>query len=146
MTLPALISHRLAECEKAYLIRPNGDVYSKTNWRGCGERLMKPDLNSHGYLRVRLTVNGNRKVYLVHKLVVEKYLGPRPTPQHEVCHLDGNKQNNNVSNLRWGTRKENAADRTKHGNCKASQNGKRSAKKTSQSMKELWNRKRSLTK
>lgn len=117
-------------CEAAYSVEPNGDVYSKdSNWRGYGPRLMKPDLNSHGYSRVRLTINGKRKVYLVHKLVAEKYLGPKPTPAHEVRHLDGNRQNNSVSNLCWGTRKENAADRTKHGNCKAAENGKSSAHK-----------------
>lgn len=35
-----------------------------------------------------------------------------------LTHLDGNNQNNCLNNLKWGTHKENAEDRIKHGNWK----------------------------
>ena len=108
-----------------YLISSTGEVISYAhNWRGYGARILKQDLNSHGYPRVRLVVGGKRKSFLVHKLVAEAFLPPRPSEYHEIRHLDGNKQNNSITNLAWGTRKENAADREVHGRtAKGSKNG-----------------------
>ena len=37
----------------------------------------------------------------------------------ETCHNDGNPLNNNLSNLRWGTRQDNQLDRNKHGTSNA---------------------------
>lgn len=62
------------------------------------------------YLCVYLSVNGNAKVVSVHRLVVEAFLGPPPIG-HEVRHLDGNPQNNFLSNVVWGTKIENCRDR-----------------------------------
>jgi hypothetical protein len=42
------------------------------------------------------------------------FVGPRPE-RLECRHLDGDKANNRVENLRYGTRKENAEDMTRHG-------------------------------
>lgn len=104
------------EFTPGYDVTPDGRVFSLTsNWRGYGIREMKQDLNSDGYPRVRLTINGIRKSFLVHKLVAAKYLPERPSNQHEIRHLDDNKKNNNYLNLAWGTRKDNAADRSKNG-------------------------------
>ncbi len=54
-----------------------------------------------------------RSVYL-HELVCTKYHGTRPSGT-EVCHNDGDKNNNAPSNLRWDTHKENCIDRIRHG-------------------------------
>lgn len=43
----------------------------------------------------------------VHKLVLETFVGPRPAPHYDCDHIDNNRQNNNVENLRWITRHEN---------------------------------------
>lgn len=51
----------------------------------------------------------------VHRIVALAFLGPPPTPKHEVAHGDGNPSNNNINNLRWATRKENKADSIRHG-------------------------------
>lgn len=56
------------------------------------------------YLCVHLSVNGQSKVISVHRLVVEAFIGSQPTG-HEVRHLDGNPQNNNLDNILWGTKK-----------------------------------------
>lgn len=50
----------------------------------------------------------------VHKLVAEAFIGPRPDGT-EVCHDDGVKSNNDVSNLRYDTHKNNEADKERHG-------------------------------
>lgn len=71
--------------------------------------------NSDGYPSVRIFVDGKRKHIAVHSLVALHFLPPRPSENHEIRHLDGNKLNPNADNLAWGTRKENADDREKHG-------------------------------
>ena len=99
-----------------YEVTIMGQVFSTTsNWRGYGPRQLIPKVDPYGYLCVRLTINGKRKHMHIHKLVAHKYLPKRPTPQHQLRHLDGNKNNNSADNLAWGTSKDNADDRERHG-------------------------------
>ena len=58
------------------------------------------------YIKTSLTINGVVKTFQVHRLVAETYL-PNPDNLPIVHHKDGNKHNNNVSNLQWATYKEN---------------------------------------
>lgn len=99
-----------------YEVTPDGRVFSVLhNWRGYGRRELRQDLNIDGYPSVRLTIDGKRTRIAVHCLVAREHLPARPSPQHEVRHLDGNKANRAASNLAWGTAKENADDRELHG-------------------------------
>ena len=108
-----------------YEVLPDGRVFSlASNWRGQGKRLMKQDLNRDGYPCVRLTIDGKRMRFKVHSLVAGNFLPRCPANHYEICHIDGNKENNRASNLRWGTRKDNAADRERHG--RTSRGGKHS--------------------
>ena len=74
-----------------YEITRDGRIYSTTNWRGLGRRELAQHPNDDGYPSVRVTLSGKRVRYAVHALVASAYLPPRPTPRHEVRHLDGNK-------------------------------------------------------
>lgn len=77
---------------------------------------LKPSLNRYGYQIVCLYgANGKRRMRPVHQLVCEAFRGPCPPAKHEVAHFDGNPLNNRAENLRWATRKENAADSIRHG-------------------------------
>jgi len=99
-----------------YEIASNGEVYSLTGWRGIAKRKMAQHPSSHGYMRVSIVLPcGKHKTEFVHKLVCEAFHGEKPTPQHEVRHLDGTRINNDYNNLAWGTRSENAQDRKLHG-------------------------------
>lgn len=69
----------------------------------------------NGYMRVGLTLNGERSTRSVHILVAEAFLGFPPSPLHQVCHWDGDRANNLVENLRWGTPVENSADTIRMG-------------------------------
>lgn len=71
----------------------------------------------------------------VHRIVLEAFVGPRPKKM--VCrHLDGNSLNNNLSNLKWGTPKENAQDMVKHGRSwKDKKLSKKHKRKISQGLK-----------
>jgi len=66
------------------------------------------------YLCVHLSVKGNAKVISVHRLVARAFLG-EPSSDQEVRHLDGNPRNNCLTNIAWGTKKENRRDRSLHG-------------------------------
>ena len=77
-------------------------------------RVLKPRQGSHGRLQVELYREGACKSYLTHRLVLQAFVGPCPDSM-EACHNDGNHQNNRLGNLRWDTKKNNAADRLKHG-------------------------------
>lgn len=99
-----------------YEVTADGRVYSVShNWRGYGRRELRQDLNDDGYPSVRLTIDGKRTRYAVHVLVARHYLPERPSPQHEIRHIDGDKMNPAAYNLAWGTRQENADDRERHG-------------------------------
>ena len=84
---------------------------------------MRQSFDSDGYLKVTLTDCGKEHTRAVHRLVALAFIGPKPIGL-EVCHNDGNKTNNCVSNLRYGTRRENAQDMIAHG---TSPRGKKNA-------------------
>ena len=81
-------------------IRKNGRA---DNRKG---RKLKPSIDKYGYYKVVLSHNGKRKTYPVHRLVAMAFL-PNPLNKKTVNHIDGNKTNNNVSNLEWASQKEN---------------------------------------
>ncbi len=81
-----------------------------------GRRILKPYPTRGGYLLVGLNCkDGARRRRLVHHLVLEAFVGPRPEGM-ECCHGNAKRQDNRLANLRYGTRLENARDRIAHGN------------------------------
>lgn len=78
-------------------------------------REMKQCTIEKGYLACSVRRGGKARGYGVHILVADAFHGPKPSPEHQVRHLDGNPTNNAPSNLAWGTTRENANDRMRHG-------------------------------
>jgi hypothetical protein len=76
-------------------------------YRGC---VLKPTPTSSGYQSIKLRGRGR----YVHRLMLEAFVGPCPTG-HQAAHCDGDRHNNVLTNLRWATRKENEADKLRHG-------------------------------
>lgn len=84
-----------------YYVTPCGKVYSLKSKRFLATRLDKD-----GYPRVTLSNYGKTLTYHIHKLVAEVWLGERPAG-YEVDHIDRNRQNGKLSNLRYVTHLEN---------------------------------------
>jgi hypothetical protein len=61
----------------------------------------------NGYLFVALWKNNKGITHLVHRMVAEAFI-PNPDRKPFINHKDGVKTNNNVENLEWCTKSENA--------------------------------------
>lgn len=84
-----------------YFISSNGQIKNKYG------KILKPWIRN-GYYTIGLMINKKRTNYYIHRLVAEYFLSNPDKQRNFVNHLDGDKLNNNVSNLEWCTRQENA--------------------------------------
>jgi len=98
-----------------YFINAKGEVLSH---KGDKPRILKGGLNMDGYRMVSLGQRIGRKkakTVAIHKLVALAFLGDPPKPYGNkrgcvnIDHLDGNKENNHVSNLAWVDPADNTA-------------------------------------
>lgn len=65
-------------------------------------KMLIPQPNSQGYLRVELKHNGKRERWFVHRLVALHFIeNPQPERYTVVNHIDGNHLNNKSENLEW---------------------------------------------
>lgn len=88
--------------EGLYKISDKGNVYSaKTNKNLSLNRITKD-----GYNHVAIRKDGKAHNLKIHRIVAKHFI-PNPENKPTVNHIDGNKQNNSVSNLEWATREEN---------------------------------------
>lgn len=70
--------------------------------------------HKNGYLTIMLCNKGEKKNKNIHVLVAQSFI---ENPMNYPCvnHIDGNKSNNNVSNLEWCTHSQNTAHAIKCG-------------------------------
>lgn len=84
-----------------YEVSTSGQVRNKKT-----NKILHQYLDRYGYYYVAFYENGKQKKYKVHRLVAEAFLGD--IDGNEIDHIDTNRTNNLVTNLRIVSRKENA--------------------------------------
>lgn len=77
-------------------------------------QVLAPQVQESGHSCVNLMRSGIMDRRLIHLLVLEAFVGPRPEGLH-TRHLSGNPGDNRLPNLVYGTRTENAQDALRHG-------------------------------
>lgn len=103
----------IVECGENYEVSTLGNV-RRIGKDGEPKENLKFETTDRGYKRVRLSNQGNKKIYRVHRLVGLAFL-PNPYNKSQINHLDGKKDNNRVYNLAWSTGQENIAHAVENG-------------------------------
>ncbi|MGN7284313.1 HNH endonuclease signature motif containing protein [Shouchella rhizosphaerae] len=99
---------------EGYFIDDQGNVYSKWVNKGIHGltkdgplRKLKGSKHKHGYTMFRF--KSGDKAHLLHRLVIENFVGPIPEGM-VVCHKNDNPTDNRLENLYVGTQKQNMSD------------------------------------
>lgn len=102
-----------------YKANCQGDIYTK------GGKKLKPIKHNAGYLKVNIhDENGKVQSCLIHRLILLAFYGNPPKNKPQCRHKDGNKHNNSIENLAWGSAFENAQDKVRHGTNKRSESSR----------------------
>lgn len=89
-----------------YFVSDMGRIFSTKNHKGHHPIFIKP-ANHNGYRSVMLVDDsGKNKMFLVHTLVAECFIGPKPQGM-DVNHKNENKSDNRVENLEYLSRRDN---------------------------------------
>ena len=80
-------------------------VYTPKSYKHIDKILNPLVSNSHTlqYLRIGLWQNGNKKRYMVHRLVADAFMPNKEADKLQVHHKDYDTWNNNIANLEWVT-------------------------------------------
>jgi len=89
--------------EGTYEVSIYGRVRSLRNGK---IRIMKPVITPKGYAMLILMKDKVKNPHVVHRLVAKAFV-PNPLGKPNVDHIDNNRSNNIVTNLRWATHSEN---------------------------------------
>lgn len=104
--IPLIINKK----ETNYLIDKQGNIYNKKT-----NKYLKGSIKS-GYKSVKLTIDGVKKDYLVHRLVAITFIPIDDMDNMQVNHKDGNRENNCLNNLEWVTSSQNILHSWKNSN------------------------------
>lgn len=109
-TLASAMAAAFADIEgiRGYRVNALGEVWSDRAKRF----LVGTKCGQMGYRAVDTFSQGR---FYIHQAVCRAFHGPKPGPEYQVRHLDGDRNNNRADNLAWGTKAENEADKVRHG-------------------------------
>lgn len=85
-----------------YIIFENGTILKESSQRTLAIRQ-----NQQGINMVDLSHEGAKRTYAVDRLVCKTFWGPPPEDElqsYSPCHIDGDRSNDNASNLMWQPR------------------------------------------
>jgi hypothetical protein len=96
---------------------PNYSISSLGSVRNnATEKILKTFINKRGYYRIALYKDNKRQQYSIHRLIGIHFL-PNWNNYPEIDHVDRDKTNNKVFNLRWIDRSGNCKNRGKRKDC-----------------------------
>lgn len=96
-----------------YKVDEGGNIYSFLSGK---VKKIATCPNCWGYLVFSMSGNGVKKSYKVHRIVAGQFINnPNPLLFNQINHIDGDKQNNHVSNLEWSNTKLNNLHKAKAG-------------------------------
>ena len=105
-----------------YEISDQGRLRRIRRVRTSGPRVLAGCIGSHGYIQTNLVGDGGVSVGArLHHLVLISFVGQPGKGQH-CRHLNGDPADNRLENICWGSAKENAADKVRHGRAPAGLN------------------------
>ena len=84
-----------------YVIRSDGVVIKIIT-----KREMKSCVDNRGYLNVCLCNEGKKKTFLLHRLLGKAFIDGEDETHNTIDHIDRNRTNNSLDNLRWATKSE----------------------------------------
>lgn len=90
---------------KVYPVLPKIEVAKEGYIRNIDTKALLGTKTTHGYMQYTDTIN--HKTYMLHRIVLETFNPTENMNDLFVDHIDGNRQNNNVTNLRWVSHQEN---------------------------------------
>ena len=78
-------------------------------------RILKPVINSNGYLQVILSKDKKKYTHYVHRLLAQNFI---PNPNNKLCidHINNDKLDNSLTNLRWASFSENNRNKSMYKN------------------------------
>ena len=97
--------------EGLYEIHLNGPDNQPAVWSVRSNKYLKPCADRDGYHYVNLCNDNVQKHHRIHRLVAMNFIN-NPNDHTQVDHIDGNRQNNQIQNLRWVTHQQNHFNRT----------------------------------
>lgn len=91
-----------------YTVFENGEIF-----RGKRKLFPYENVNRNGmiYMRIKLTVNGERRAYYLHRIVMQAFTSWEEIRDRQVDHIDGDSTNNSLDNLMIVTPSENCQKR-----------------------------------
>ena len=93
-----------------YQVSNLGRVKSLNYNRGKKEGILQELISDRGYCRVALYQEKKKHKVPIHRLVGQAFI-TNPENKPQIDHIDRNKSNNKVENLRWATTSENCLNK-----------------------------------
>lgn len=90
-----------------YRIYSDGRCYNTKTKKFVGYRN-----RADGYVRVSFSDSDGIRVFLMHQLVIEHFGPPKPDGDYEIDHINRDRSDNRIKNLRWVSHSENLKNRT----------------------------------